>query len=291
MNPFKNNTYDHSVDHKLIEEALNGSNQSLEQLVKRHQHYIYNIALKMVLSPFDAEDITQEVLIKMITKLAQFKGKSDFRTWLYRITFNHFLKMKKYWLEDTITSFDAYGNDLEKVEDFSMSIEDKISNSELIKEAKFSCMSGMLLCLSRGQRLVYILGEIFEADHNIGSELLDISKANFRKRLERSRKDLYQFMNNKCGLVNKNNPCRCSRKTNGFIQAGWVDKEKMKFNDAYTKTISESINKKNQKLDDLLENDYAILFSQLPFQEKKHSTKLMKKIFGDKNIRDTFNLN
>jgi RNA polymerase sigma factor (sigma-70 family) len=49
----------------------------------------------MTLSPFDAEDVTQEVLIKVITKLSQFKGKSNFRTWLYRITFNHFLKMKK----------------------------------------------------------------------------------------------------------------------------------------------------------------------------------------------------
>jgi RNA polymerase sigma factor (sigma-70 family) len=197
MNPFNNISYDNSTDLRLIDEALNGSGDSLEKLIKRHQHYIYNIALKMVLSPFDAEDITQEVLIKLVTKLSQFKGKSDFRTWLYRITFNHFLKMKKYWLEDNIVSFEAYGNDLDNIEDIELIAEEKQSKAELIKEAKFSCMMGMLLCLNRGQRLVYILGEIFKADHNIGSELLDISKANFRKRLERARRDLYQFMNNK----------------------------------------------------------------------------------------------
>ena len=236
MNPFEI-SYDNSIDLRLIDEALKGSSKSLEQLIKRHQHYIYNVALKMVLSPFDAEDITQEVLIKVVTKLSQFEGKSDFRTWLYRITFNHFLKMKKYWLEDTIVSFEDYGNDLQNIKDVELTKEEELSQFELIKEAKLSCMMGMLLCLNREQRLVYILGEIFEADHNIGSELLDISKANFRKRLERARKDLYQFMNNKCGLINKKNPCRCARKTSGFIKSGWVDRDKMKFNANYVNCL------------------------------------------------------
>ena len=290
MNPFEI-SYNNSIDLRLIDKALKGSSKSLEQLIKRHQHYIYNVALKMVLSPFDAEDITQEVLIKVVTKLSQFEGKSDFRTWLYRITFNHFLKMKKYWLEDTIVSFEDYGNDLQNIKDVELTKEEELSQFELIKEAKLSCMMGMLLCLNREQRLVYILGEIFEADHNIGSELLDISKSNFRKRLERARKDLYQFMNNKCGLINKDNPCRCSRKTSGFIKSGWVDRDKMKFNSNYVASIFEVINKKNENLNLLLENEYAELFKSTPFQEKEHSEKLMLNIFADKKIRDTFNLN
>lgn len=291
MNPFNPIAYDNHTDLRLIDEALNGSSKSLEELIKRHQHYIYNIALKMVLSPFDAEDITQEVLIKVVTKLSQFQGKSNFRTWLYRITFNHFLKMKKYWLEDSIVSFEQYGNDLNNIEDIELTAEERQSQAELIKEAKFSCMMGMLLCLNREQRLVYILGEIFEADHSVGSELLNISKSNFRKRLERARKDLYQFMNNKCGLVNKKNPCRCARKTSGFIKAGWVDKDSMKFNTDYTRTISEVIHDKNEQLDELMKNEYSKLFESTPFQEKDLSDKLMKNIFGNHKIRDTFNLN
>ena len=135
-NPFSHINYDHTKDMELIHQALEGSSKALENLVKKHQHYIYNIALKMVLSPFDAEDITQEVLIKMVTKLGQFQGKSNFRTWLYRITFNHFLKMKKYWLEDTITSFEGYGQDLDRMEDIDLTPEQQIAQKELIKEAK-----------------------------------------------------------------------------------------------------------------------------------------------------------
>ena len=290
-NPFKSGYEDHSPDLQLIEEALNGSGQALEALVNRHQHYIYNIAFKMVMNPFDAEDITQEVLIKMVTKLAQFQGNSNFKTWLYRITFNHFLKMKKQRMETLITTFDAYGEGLDQVKDVGLSEVEKIEQKEVIEEAKLSCMSGMLLCLNRTQRLVYILGEIFEADHNIGAELLDISKANFRKRLERARKDMYQFMNKKCGLINKNNPCRCARKTTGFIQNGWVDPEKRKFNAHYLKSIAEKLEVKNQKLTTLIEEEYKDLFQKGPFQEKVHVDRLMKSVLGDQKVRDIFNLN
>lgn len=289
-NPFDQAQYNQTEDLQLIEEALEGSSQSLEQLIQRHQHFIYNIALKMVLSPFDAEDITQEVLIKVVTKLSQFQGRSSFRTWLYRITFNHFLKMKKYWLEEQITSFDAYGAELDAIPDRELTEQEKLEQRELILEAKLSCMSGMLLCLNREQRLVYILGELFQADHNIGAEMLDISKANFRKRLERARRDLYHFMNKKCGLINTNNPCRCARKTSGFIKAGWVDKDQMKFNAHYLKQIKDTLNKKNETLDEILENDYAKLFQEGPFQEKSHADKTMATILTDKKVRDTFNL-
>ena len=250
-NPFQKK-YTDATDQELVEEALGGSRASLEALVRRHQDYIHNVALRMVLSPFDAEDITQEVLIKVITKLSQFQGRSSFRTWLYRIVVNHFLQMKRYWLEDTITTFDSYGEDLDNIADNEMTEAEQLEYRELITEARIGCMAGMLLCLSREQRLVYILGEIFQADHSQGAEILDISKDNFRQRLHRARRDLYQFMNKKCGLVNTDNPCRCHRKTRGFIAAGWVDSSRMKFNTDYVRKVYEVASAKADQLDDCL---------------------------------------
>jgi RNA polymerase sigma factor (sigma-70 family) len=289
-NPFQP-SYPDKDDHELIALAREGSKIALETLVKKHQHYIYNVALKMTLSPFDAEDITQEVLIKVITNLSQFKGKSNFRTWLYRITFNHFLKMKKVWLEDYITSFDQYGEELAQMEDTELSALEKAEMKELITEANISCMSGMLLCLDREQRLVYILGEIFGVDHTIGSQMLDLSKDNFRQKLSRARKDLYHFMNNKCGLINKANPCRCHRKTRSFIKAGWVDPDNMKYNISYLKKIREEVPQKAEELCELTEIDYAGLFRDHPFQEKAHDRRLFERIVADKKIRSLFNLN
>ncbi|WP_373523443.1 RNA polymerase sigma factor [Aquiflexum sp.] len=289
-NPFQI-TYQDKDDSELIAQAREGSKSALETLIKKHQHYIYNVALKMTLSPFDAEDVTQEVLIKVITNLAQFKGESNFRTWLYRITFNHFLKMKKMWLEDYITSFDQYGKELSEMEDTELSYIEKAEMKELITEANISCMSGMLLCLDRVQRLVYILGEIFGIDHTIGSQMLDISKDNFRQKLSRARKDLYNFMNNKCGLINKSNPCRCDRKTKSFIKAGWVDPKQMKYNTSYLKKIYQEALQKAEELCDLTEMEYADLFKNHPFQEKEHHKKLFTNLLSDDRLRNLFNLN
>jgi RNA polymerase sigma factor (sigma-70 family) len=278
-------------DNELILKAKNGSKSALEMLIKKHQHYIYNVALKMTLSPFDAEDVTQEVLIKVITHLSSFKGESTFRTWLYRITFNHFLRMKKNSLENYITTFDNYGHELAQMADNDLSQIEQNELKEFIEDAKIGCMSGMLLCLDREQRLVYILGEIFGIDHNLGSEMLDISKDNFRKRLSRARRDLYQFMNNKCGLINTENPCRCDRKTKAFIKAGWVDTQQFKFNTSYLKTISEAVPQKTEALDNLTEMGYADLFRNHPFQEKKHDKKVFSNLLNDNRIEDIFNLN
>jgi RNA polymerase sigma factor (sigma-70 family) len=273
-NPFQEN-YNDTEDTELIFLAKEGSKSALETLVKKHQHYIYNIALKFVLSPFDAEDVTQEVLIKVITNLANFKGESNFRTWLYRITFNHFLNLKKNNLENFITSFDNYGDELDQIQDEELTAYEKEEMQLQIADAKIGCMSGMLLCLDREQRLIYTLGEIFSIDHTVGSELLEISKDNFRQKLTRARRDLYNFMNQKCGLVNKENPCRCDRKTKSFIKAGWVDKDNLKFNTSYLKLISDIV---PNKLDELLEVrnlDYKNLFKAQPFQEKEHLMKII----------------
>ena len=83
------------ADADLVRRARDGDRNALENLVRRYQRWIYNVALRMVWSPEEARDVTQEVLIKVVTKLATFRGRSSFRTWLYRITANHVLNMKR----------------------------------------------------------------------------------------------------------------------------------------------------------------------------------------------------
>src|SRR5258706_8330206 len=109
LNPFTEVAHGDSTDVELAEGAKNGDRAALEQLVLRHQAWIYNIAVRMVFHPQDAEEVTQEVLIKVITKLSTFKGESKFRTWLYRIAANHVLNMKRRSAESRATTFADYG--------------------------------------------------------------------------------------------------------------------------------------------------------------------------------------
>ena len=200
-------------DSVLIEHSLLGSKQALECLIKKHQDWIYNTALSFVADRDEAADLTQEVLIKIVTKLDSFKQNSNFKTWVYRIVKNHFLNMKRSKHELNTPTFDKFGQGLDQLPNEPLSNYDDGESKLIIKEAKISCMKAMLVCLNREQRLIYIIGELFEFNDTIGSEIMEISKPNFRVKLHRAKKQLYNFMDYKCGLVNKNNPCRCARKT------------------------------------------------------------------------------
>ena len=110
FNPFSETAgaADAADDGELVTRAKNGSRAALEELILRHQAWVYNIALRMVFQPEDAEEVTQEVLIKAITGLGSFKGESKFRTWLYRITANHVLNMKRRGGEAVPHTFSGY---------------------------------------------------------------------------------------------------------------------------------------------------------------------------------------
>src|SRR5947199_9307587 len=117
FNPFSEIVEAGMADAELVEQARNGDRAALEKLVLRHQAWIYNIAVRMVFQPQDAEEVTQEVLVKAITKLSTFKGESKFRTWLYRIAANHVLNMKRRSAESRVTTFADYGTAIDRTPD------------------------------------------------------------------------------------------------------------------------------------------------------------------------------
>src|SRR3989441_7060501 len=230
-NPLTDSASTDPEDHALVARAQSGEREALEDLVRRHQAWIYNIAIRMLAHPQDAEDATQEVLIKALTRLSSFEGRSRFRTWLYRIVVNHVLNMKRGRLEPEALTFGCYAHGLDSTPDLDPPDEASVPVDVrlVVDEARISCTAGMLLCLDRAQRLVYILGDILEVSDAVGAELLEVSRHNFRQRLARARRELHSFMNDKCGLVDPANPCRCEKKTRGFIQAGDVDPANLRF--------------------------------------------------------------
>lgn len=290
-NPFSVTNYSEQADLELVQASLQGNKQALEVLILRHQQFLYNVALKMTMSSQDAEDITQEVLLKAITSLSQFQGKSAFRTWLYRIAFNHILNMGRRSREEMNSSFEGFGQFLDSIPNTELTQDEAVALKETVEEVKLSCMSGMLLCLDREQRLIYILGEVFRIDHRLAGEILEISPDNFRQKLVRARRDLYHFMNDKCGLVNKNNPCRCPKKTKGLVQIGIVDPNRLVFNAQYVQRIQDLVPERAAKMLDTYEEQYQKLFGQHPFQMSARSARIVDDILNNEAIKEIFDLN
>lgn len=291
MNPFSSAYTTDRTDDTLVAEVLEGNKQSLNTLIQKHQSYIYNIAWKMTGDISQAEDLTQEALIKIISKLSSFKGESAFRTWAYRIVWNHFLNEKKKSNSIFPDNFDDLGNSLDNTPSIEISLEEQEAKKEEIRELRLQCLSGMLLCLTKEQRLVYIIGDIFEADHNIGSQIMSVSKDTYRKKLSRARADLYNFMRNKCGLVDKSNPCRCHKKVSIALEGGMVDAKNLLFNKKEYSTFKKQIEPEANRLVEESEDLYAALHKEHSFKTDFGKKNFLQSILESASWQNTLNLN
>ena len=200
--------------------------------------------------------------------------------------------MKKRHCETLIGSFDDYGRELDKMPNHEFPVSYSVSPDRqvILDEIKYSCTAGMLLCLDREQRLIYVLGEIFEIDHILGAEILSISKDNYRQKLSRARSQLIQFMNNKCGLVNKKNPCRCSKKARAFVDAGVIDPHNLLFNKDYIKKIYQLLPELESKINNELERQCAFIFKESPFQNREELKKKLVRVIDSDRFKDSLRI-
>jgi RNA polymerase sigma factor (sigma-70 family) len=212
---------------ELLLKIKQGDRNSLEALMKNIQQNIFNLSMRFLSIREDAEDATQEILVKIITNLSKFEGKSKFTTWTYRIAVNHLLNIRKSRLEQQL-NFSLFGEDIGQ--GLKQSDPYYEPDKELLaEEVKIGCTLGMLLCLDRNLRIAYILGELFELSSREAAEVLDITPENFRKRFSMARQTLQHFMNSWCGLVNRNNNCRCHKRINYALSNGRVDRKKLNY--------------------------------------------------------------
>lgn len=223
LNGYLVNPIDVEIIDKLVTLSQNGDRDALESLVISVQKDVYNLAIRFLWHPQDAEDASQEILIRVITGLANFQGKSSFRTWVYRIACNTLLTQGKKRMEHAALSLEEFGATLaDGLSEAPFINEHDVAEELLLEEVKIGCTHAMLLCLDRDHRFAYILGEILDLDHVEGAEVLEITPAAFRKRLSRANQRITTFMMANCGLVEPDNPCQCKHRIGCAIERGYV---------------------------------------------------------------------
>lgn len=202
----------------LAKNAAAGDKAALETLVAEVQDLVFNVSLRMLGTFADAEDAAQDILLKVITHLSQFRGESAFTTWVFSIAVNHLKTYKKHLFAKVPLSFEYYGNDIEtadiqNVPDLSQDVE----KSVLAEELKLSCTNVMLQCLDVESRCVFILGTMFRLDSRIAGEILGMTAEAYRQKLSRSHKKMADFLGRYCGEYG-GGKCRCKNRVNYAIQ-------------------------------------------------------------------------
>ena len=221
-----------------VQAAQRGDAAALEALVVAVRDRVYRLSLRMTARPADAEDATQEILIKVITRLSTFRRDAAFSTWVHRIAVNHLMDRSKSAVERMELTFDAFAADL--LDGLSASPSSAPDAAVLEREVQLACTHAMLMCLDRGDRIVYILGDIFGVDSEEGGYICEIPAATYRKRLSRARGRVREFLSSNCGLVNRAAPCRCGGRVDVAVRTGRINPHQLVFTDT-TATVTDEL--------------------------------------------------
>lgn len=204
--------------HSCLTAALSGDSKALEMIVIDVQDFVFNISLRMLGSLADAQDATQEILLRIISHLSEFEGKSSFKTWVYRIACNYVINYKKSMFAKQSLSFDFYANDIKYgvVEELACDSYD-IEREMLVEELKLSCTNVMLQCFDAQTRCIFILGTMFHIESKVAADILDMTPENYRQKLSRARHKMADFLSNHCGLT-ETGLCHCGKRLPYAIQ-------------------------------------------------------------------------
>ena len=208
------------------------------------------------------------------------------------IASNDVLHMNRRSAEERATNFADFGDAIRRTPDLDLPDPKSVPVDlpVLVEEAKNGCTMGMIHCLDLEQRLIFTLGEILGVSDTVGSEILEMSADNFRQCLSRARRDLYQFMNNQCGLVNSNNPCRCPKKTKGFIDGGHVDPDHLLFVPLHVRRIREAAAGTVREIEDVLDRQYAAVYRDHPFLQPSDQIDWLRRVLDRPDIRTALHL-
>jgi len=231
MKPPTREKPDNNAFAKLVEQVQAGDKTALSLIIESTWPETYSLALRFTGNAHDAEDATQEIMVRIITRLSSFRGESQFTTWAYRVAINHLLNLKQ-GRQYKGLSFVAFGEDLTHgLEEHPNDVQD-LDHELLLNEVRVGCTLAMLQCLDPEGRLAYILGEILEVEHNEAAMALELAKATYRKRLSRAREKVANFMLGNCGLVDSANACRCSKRVRCAIEKKRIDPNKLIYSSA-----------------------------------------------------------
>lgn len=262
----------------LIQKATAGDKPSLETVMSSVQDLVFNLSLRMLGTFPDAEDASQDILLKVMTHLSSFKGESAFSTWVFRIAVNHLKDYKKHMFAQFPLSFEFYGDDIrnaktEDIPDLTQNVERAI----LAEELKLSCTNVMLQCLDTESRCIFILGTMFRVDSRIAGEILGITPEAYRKRLSRVRKKMADFLAEYCGEYGKGT-CHCMDRVNYAIQSRRIHPSKLDFQTAVPAQVTLDVKEAMEEIDDLSQE-----FSFCRTYQSPEKTKQFIKKFLDGN--------
>ena len=266
----------------FVDKATAGDEKALETLIAGVQDIVFNLSLRMLGTFADAEDATQDILLKMIMHLSSFRGDSSFTTWVFSIAANHLKNYKKHMFAHYPLSFEYYAGDIEngkirKLPDLTQNVEKDI----LAEELKMSCTNVMLQCLDVESRCIFILGTMFKLDSHIAGDILGMTPEAYRQRLSRTRKKMADFLGQYCGEYGSGR-CKCKDRVNYAIQSHRINPLQLDYTAATVIPLQTMMDVKNA-MEDIDELSQDFLFCK-PYESPERTKHLIKELLASTQL-------
>lgn len=168
-----------------IQQARNGDMEACKSLYERHLPSVRSWCWQITRNFADAEDLTQEVFMRLFTKLPTFHQQSTLRTWLYRVAVNCALMHRRQRKRDA-ASLDA----ILEIEASVLAAKVRLHSSTAASAAERVIIDQALAMLPAGKRSVFIMYEVSGLKHNEIAQRLGLSVEGSKCRLRRARQEL-----------------------------------------------------------------------------------------------------
>ena len=183
-------------DRELVARAQAGDTRAFEELVRRHQRWVFTLAFRMVGDGAEAEDLAQEVFLRAYRGLAGFRGAARFSTWLHSIASHHCLnaletrsRQPLYRLERERPGDDGPPPRLDRVPNGAPR-----ADAVLEQRDRARLVHAALARLSTDHRLIVVLRDIQGMSYEAIAETLGIELGTVRSRLHRARMALKELL-------------------------------------------------------------------------------------------------
>ena len=172
----------HEID--LVKRCQNRDMQAMEEIVGQYENQVYNIAYGMLGSPEDAQDITQDVFVSVWEKIGQFRFRSKFSTWLYRIAKNMSLNEK--------SRRTSRKTDVVEIDDSQawVPVDYQTPEDEILASEQQQILHKALGQLKESYRIILVLREMEELSYEDLSAVLGCSIGRVKSRLYEARMQL-----------------------------------------------------------------------------------------------------
>lgn len=175
-------------DIHIIKEVLGGKSEQFEHILNRYGGQVFNLIAHIVPCKEDAEELTQDVFIKVFRQLLSFKKESSFSTWIYRIATNTALSAARKRKHDTLQLDDTAYSDI-PVE----IIDEALDNSS---EEQLQKLSEAIDKLNAEEQALITLYYMNERPIEEVATIMGMTQSNVKIKLYRTRKKLYLILNN-----------------------------------------------------------------------------------------------